>query len=260
MSASRFSISVDRGSLVDDFGQGESMELSKIPWYQTGRRWVACVDLLGFSQTVRQGDWPSIISVYEQSLEQLVDGAGHRLHVDHAWFSDTFLLYTSDDSAASFADIEMRTRFFVQGLLLRHIPMRGALSCGDFFAHPDSTVFIGPALVDAYRLCEDQDWIGFVLSPSAIEQMKAVGLPPDDRLNYRYWPVPRKTGTSPGGTLLAMVLGGLKLAHQINHCREAISHMRKRVAKDHVRRKYDRALEFLEKCGTVRILPNKIIM
>lgn len=229
---------------------------SNIPWYEMTRRWVVCVDLLGFSRTVRQGDWPTIISLYEQSMEQLTKGSGRNQRVDYAWFSDTFLLYTSDDSAASFASIEVRTRYFVQGLLTCHIPMRGALSCGDFFAYPAGYVFVGSALVEAYRLCEDQDWVGFALSPSAVDQMRAVGLPPEERLNYRYWPVPLKTATSPA-TLPALVLGGPTEAQQANDCYKALSQMRARVHEEHIRRKYDRALEFLEKVGTITVAGNR---
>jgi hypothetical protein len=210
--------------------------------------------LLGFSRTVRESDWATVISTYERSLEQLVDGPGKSIQVEYAWFSDTFILYTYDDSAGCFAQIEARARLFTNGLIMHRIPLRGALSCGDFFAHKESGVFIGPALVDAYRLCEDQDWIGFVLSLATTRRMREMGLPPDERLNYRYWPIPRKTGDSPRGGLPALLLGGASRELERNLCYTTLCQMRDLVTTDHIRRKYDHTIHFLEEMGTIHVV------
>ena len=135
---------------------------------------------------------------------------------------------------------------------MQRIPLRGALSCGDFFAHKESGIFIGPALVDAYRLCEDQDWIGFALSPAATRRMREVGLPPDERLNYRYWPIPRKTGSSPDGGLPALLLGGATHEPNRNLCYTTLREMRELVSPELIRAKYDHTIHFIEEMGTIR--------
>jgi hypothetical protein len=45
--------------------------------------------------------------------------------------------------------------------------MRGALGTGQFYADKQNNIFIGSALIDAYTYAEKQDWIGFVVTPSA---------------------------------------------------------------------------------------------
>jgi hypothetical protein len=230
------------------------MPLPTIPWLNVRSRWVTCIDLLGFSRTVRESDWATVISTYLQSLEQLVDGPRRSNAVEYAWFSDTFILYTHDDSAACFAEIEARARFFANGLITLRIPLRGALSCGDFFAHKESGIFIGQALVDAYRLCEDQDWIGFVLSLAAMRRMREIGFPPDERLNYRYWPIPRKTGDSPEGGLPALLLGGPSRDLDRNLCYTTLREMRELVSAEHIRAKYDRTIHILQEMGTIHFV------
>ncbi|MFP4674386.1 MAG: hypothetical protein ACLFO5_07345 [Opitutales bacterium] len=221
------------------------MELSAFSSEKQTRCWVACIDLLGFSDAVVRGDWATIISIYEQSLEELAESPGRSTRVNYTWFSDTFLLYTNDDSAASFLDIEILARLFVGGLVLRQIPMHGALSCGGFFAHAEDNIFIGPALVEAYRLCEDQNWIGFVLSPSALKQLVAVEIGVDALMKYRYYNIPRKKGKNPRHGLPALILGWPKRNDGRNDCYESLKRMRECAGKCSVRRKYDRTLRFL---------------
>ena len=225
-----------------------------IPWLQVRPRWVACIDLLGFTNMVCESDWATVISTYEQSLEELVDLSGMTSRVEHAWFSDTFILYTHDDSAACFGEIEIRARSFTNGLIMKRIPLRGALSCGSFFAHKESSIFIGPALVDAYRLCEDQDWIGFALSPLATRRMREVGRPPEESRHYRYWRIPRKTGNEPKGewpALLALLLGGPSLELDRNLCYTRLREMRELITNENVRPKYDHTIDFLERMRTI---------
>lgn len=188
-----------------------------------------------------------VLSSYEQALQELVDGPGKFTEVEHAWFSDTFLLYSSDDSKGSFVRIEQRVRLFVNALTVRRIPFTGALSCGDFLAQRADSIFIGPALIDAYRLCESQDWVGLVLSRTTASRMRDHGLPPEERLNYRLWPIPlRKAGDSAGLELPALLLGGPARSLAQNPCYAALQEMRNHAQHDRIRAKYDRTLHFLE--------------
>jgi hypothetical protein len=156
-------------------------------------------------------------------------------------------MYTLDDSKRCFGRIEQRVRLFVNALTMRRIPFTGALSCGAFLAQRTDSIFIGPALADAYRLCESQDWVGYVLSSTAVSRMRELGLPPDERLNYRLWPVPlRKAGDSAGPELPALLLGGPASSLHQNDCYAALQEMRNHAQNDHVRAKYDRTLHFLE--------------
>ena len=230
------------------------MKSLNIPWLKIRSRWVACVDLLGFRKLISEKHWFNVASIYEQSLEQLIEGPHTSNHVEYVWFSDTFLLYSEDDSLGGFAEIECRVRGFVNGLIMKKIPFRGALSCGLFFAQKQDNIFIGPALVDAYQLCEDQNWIGFVLSPDAVARMRVLGLPPDERLNYSFWPVPRKKNQS-HERLLSLLVGGPCIDSRQTYGHDVLVELRDRAQEDSVRTKYDNTLQFLEEAGKFFTVP-----
>jgi hypothetical protein len=145
--------------------------------------WVAYFDLLGFENRVKIGRavWP-ILEEYHAALTEI------RTNPDiirSKWFSDTFLFYTPDDSPTSFGGIEAACESFFYRMIERYIPVRGCLTVGHFYVEDD--VLVGPALIDAYRLAECQDWLGFVLSPDAVSRRKQYGIRRD---SYREYHVP----------------------------------------------------------------------
>lgn len=44
---------------------------------------------------------------------------------------------------------------------------RGALGTGQFYADRQNNIFLGSAFIDAYEYAEKQNWIGFVVTPTA---------------------------------------------------------------------------------------------
>jgi hypothetical protein len=213
------------------------------PTNQT-RRWVSYLDLLGFSELVRTTTWVYIFSYYTHAVEYCAKERGFG-PVEKTWFSDTFLLYSPDDSASSFATIEATTRWFVYFLVSAGIPIRGAMSCGDFYADRQNNVFFGKALVEAYCYGENQNWIGFVLSPSCVERMADIGLPADQRLNYAYWNIPyKRSHEGLPESLPAYILGGSDESR--NACLDELRKMKERLKdKDYIV-KYENAIRFIE--------------
>lgn len=210
------------------------------------RRWISYLDLLGFTELIRTKNWVSVFSYYTHAIEYC-----RRQHefgqVEKTWFSDTFLLYSLDDSASSFAAIEATTRWFVYFLVSAGIPVRGAMSCADFYADKQNNVFFGKALIEAHHYGENQNWIGFVLSPSCVEQMATIGFPADQRLNYAYWNIPYKRMDKTLPTSLpAYILGGSEEISGRNQCLDKLCEMRARLkGSDHIA-KYENAISFIE--------------
>jgi hypothetical protein len=161
-----------------------------------GKKWVACFDLLGFSQETHN----SILNAFclvERCLLEAQQNSTFRRNVGCAWFSDTFLFYTSNDSESSFDAVEFVSRNFFEMAILRNIPLRGAMSCDEFYADETNRIFIGRALVDAFRLGEKCNWVGYVLCPSAVCQIEKLTI--DARrisyTHYKLWDVPTKKKT-----------------------------------------------------------------
>jgi len=161
---------------------------------QMGKKWVACFDLLGFSQLTSN----SLVNAFYQielCLFDLKFWAERKPKLGFAWFSDTFLIYASNDSAGSLVAIEAVARHFFQIVLLRRIPMRGAIVCDEFYADKANGIYVGKALVDAVRFGGKCNWVGYVLHPSAVCQMEKVNLPVTGGTysqRYKTWEVPIK--------------------------------------------------------------------
>lgn len=150
-------------------------------------RWVSYLDLLGFQSLVQGSTIDTVLEIYQTVLSSLENHSRKRLQrvVRVAWFSDTFILYTSSGSKRNFVLIEQASRLFFLTLVRREIPVRGALTYGPLYANKKCNVYIGEGLIDAYRYGEGQDWLGFVLTPLAVAQLDKIGLPARQRLNYR---------------------------------------------------------------------------
>lgn len=88
------------------------------------------------------------------------------------WFSDTFILFSDDFSFAASSDfIEDLLRDFLQSvklLFLRFLyygfPLRGGIDYGEFIVDPAQNIYIGEALIRAYKNSEIHEWSGVSLS------------------------------------------------------------------------------------------------
>ena len=64
---------------------------------------------------------------------------------------------------------------------------------GKAFADEEYNILFGQGLLEAHCYGENQDWIGFVIAPSAAEKITEYGYPPEGRKeDYARWPIPYK--------------------------------------------------------------------
>lgn len=223
-----------------------------MPAYDPGNcsiRWLAYFDLLGTSELIRVGKTTEVFAAYQDAFEQLARWKKRHAKVNHAWFSDTFILFSEDGSGESFAAIERVSRWFAFALLRREIPVRGALSCGEFYVDQSNSLYLGPALLEAYEWGENQDWIGFLLCPSSITQLAKLGLPVSERLNYIQCEVPlKKPPRTSVPAIGACILGNwMRWSNGKNVLLDKLEKMRARQSSTTVRRKYDHTIEFIIK-------------
>ena len=119
-------------------------------------RWVSYFDLLGFSELVNTREWFDVWLAYSEALKSIKEDYGLQTHMERTWFSDTFVLYSSDDNNISYCHVEALSRAFVYSLVRHKVPVRGAMSYGKFYANKEYHVFFGPALIEAYDYGEHQ--------------------------------------------------------------------------------------------------------
>lgn len=170
--------------------------------------WLACFDILGFKNEM---------SVYEQYRhrygirylailagqfqERILNYVEHRLTEQgrfagirwyYAHFSDTLLFFAPGDSWDSFLTLESVVSCFFSEMLVKRIAIRGALTCGEFYADREKGIFVGPALLDAYKWAEKQNWIGYVLTPQAHSKLCCMSRCPSRNKDWAHYDVPVK--------------------------------------------------------------------
>ena len=211
------------------------------------KRWVAYFDLLGTKELIRSNRIFEVFVAYAQAIEHVSRELHQTNTVQHAWFSDTFLMYSDDDSASGFTVMDHVARWFIQHLVTRKIPVRGAISSSDFYADRNHGMFFGKALVEAYEYGEAQDWIGYLLCPSAVIRLDEVGLPANERLNYAYADIPyKKPPKNAVLNLPACILGRWACINDQNKCVSSLREMKSAISDQSIIRKYDNAICFIE--------------
>jgi hypothetical protein len=142
--------------------------------------YVALLDVLGFTETVLANKHGEKMRDYLGCISETTKEAGVKAVV----FSDSIVLTAGDDEQALLDIIQTCSRLLGR-CLDQGIPLRGAISYGSVNRESlDDSVFIaGRAIVDAYRFEQAQDWIGVIVAPSAIEQVKNLGERCDLRAN-----------------------------------------------------------------------------
>lgn len=146
--------------------------------------WIASFDILGFKELVNidvetieaefvQEDYEATLSHLESRCEAYSPGC-----LDYLWFSDTFVMFTPDDSATSYTVIQQAAKHFIEECIYSSIPIRGAISVGSLIRGHDNRSLLGKAFIDVHMFGEDQDWLGLILTPEAIRKTKSYGLDP----------------------------------------------------------------------------------
>jgi hypothetical protein len=209
-------------------------------------RWLGCFDLLGTRQLIRSGNHFQVFSVYQRAAREVTHWKSRLPQIRHAWFSDTFLVYSEGDTSSDFVAMDIISRWFVHFLILAEIPVRGAIACGGFYADPGNQVYLGQALVEAYELGEAQDWIGFLLCPSAVMRLDELGLPAGERLNYAYSDIPSKKVLTPK-RLPACILGSWAPINGENQVLHALKQMEARQLEGSIISKYVNTITFIER-------------
>lgn len=158
-------------------------ESPPIEWHSSSC-WIASFDILGFKNQIDvdgntceadfvREDYEAVLRILECWKKVAPSGKGNYL-----WFSDTFILIADDDSAASYAWIELGAKEFIKECLHALVPIRGAISVGSIIRSQDDRALLGKAFLDAHRFGEDQDWLGLLLTPTAIEKVRSYGYEP----------------------------------------------------------------------------------
>ncbi len=221
--------------------------------------WCCYLDILGFKRLVSKdgSDCDALMNPvhkYYQCREIVEDWIQRKRCLHLACFSDTFLIYSDDDSASAFAHIEQAARWIMNLNLSHDIPMRGALSCGAIYVVEADNIYIGTPLIEAYEQAENQNWIGFLLCYSAAQQLKKFDLSPSKLLNYRRWQIPRNKQTRGKNALHAYLIGSSSSLKGKNVYLGTLRQMMLQAKTKRDKSKYQKTIRFLEHHGVLQVV------
>jgi len=150
-----------------------------------GERFVAFFDILGFGSWVENEGSKKVFTYVRGFLNLMVRSSipGNTVHQDmsvdiqksdigYINFSDSILFYSVDDSYQCLkAMLRICGEFMNVVICGPSRLLRGAIAHGEFYADPEANAYVGKALIDAYRLEREQNWIGLSLHES-VEKVK----------------------------------------------------------------------------------------
>lgn len=148
-----------------------------------GIRYVAFFDILGFKNWIESEGSRNVFEYIRRFLNLMIRSSlpNSKVNSDmsvnvgesnifYINFSDSIVFYTKDDTYDSFSTIIKVCAQFINIVICGPSrSIRGAISVGEFYADPESNAFVGQALIDAYHLEEQQDWLGVCLHNDIID-------------------------------------------------------------------------------------------
>lgn len=152
-----------------------------IEWNQKDA-WVGVFDILGFKNMIRQTDQEFPRHHLTSKLDDLFDVLDHDVmrhgQLEYMVFSDTIVIFAPNLEASSYGWFLLQCTHLIERSLAIRLPVRGAISVGTAFTSSSPPMIIGPSFLEAHEYCEDQNWIGLLLTPSATLALRQAGLEP----------------------------------------------------------------------------------
>lgn len=93
-------------------------------------------------------------------------------------YADTFLIYSKTEDSSGYPALVRAAKKLICTCIIKRLPVRGAISYGEVVFGHDERIVIGKAALEAYTYCEDQKWIGLILTPTASKQLRGIGREP----------------------------------------------------------------------------------
>jgi len=149
---------------------------------------IAVCDILGFTRLVQRNPLEQVVG---KSLGWLRRALHHSIHkvdfpseapslkqlqehpnVGLAWFSDTILLYTREDTEECLRSLISGVGWLLfETMFTPDVRLRCGISHGESYIDSEQSVYVGQPIIDAYLLQEEQAWAGGALTNTAVERL-----------------------------------------------------------------------------------------
>jgi hypothetical protein len=140
----------------------------------TGKlKYLLYLDILGFKELIKERTPEDIYNIIDKCLAESYEEVRFTDLFSTLYFSDTIIFYQTSEMSifSAFFVITGIARGIYTKLLTEGIPVRGAISFGEFIVKLDSegrnSIYFGDALIDAFDLEKKDEWVGIVISSLA---------------------------------------------------------------------------------------------
>ncbi len=172
-----------------------SIKESELKEWKSGNRFVAYIDILGFkemlgSQRKKDEVYIKLRSLFDRVARFNVDeNRSNDSNVVVYNFSDSFCIFTKDDSDESFYSFTLRCREIMTSAIDLNLPLKGAVAFGYIDIDVYRRIFVGQPMVDAVLLEADLHYIGIVVHHSAEDFVNGnkIASPMKEKIHTRYY-------------------------------------------------------------------------
>jgi len=159
---------------------------------QTYDAWIAHFDLLGFKNKIRTLPIPVLMNEVRGIVDDLRGEAEEFADkVESLFYADTFIFYSKSNEDRKYPGLLHAATHFMQKCLTKGVALRGAIAYGEIAVSTDKRVLLGSAFLDSHRCGEDQNWLGLILTTTAADRLKEIGLDPASH-GFAYVNIPKR--------------------------------------------------------------------
>lgn len=148
----------------------------------SGKRYISFFEIIGFKSWIEIEGSKNVFDYVKGYLNMMIESSLPNAKVnadmsvdvevnliDFAHFANTVIFYSKDDSSNSFeALVKSSTEFINVVMAGVSIMTKGTIAYGEFYVDMETNTYIGQALVDAYSLNSEVDWMGLCLDETVI--------------------------------------------------------------------------------------------
>ena len=160
--------------------------------YFFGKKVIAFLDILGFSDLVSNNDHATLLNLYKSLVESPVKThnllAENQKRIQNERFrgevpfsglrivniSDSLILWIDNSKETSLLDLFSSVRTLMTVAIGMGIPLRGAITIGDFdvLENSGNISIVGKALVNAYKIEKSQEWSGCIIDDEVFSRLR----------------------------------------------------------------------------------------
>lgn len=209
--------------------------------------WVAVFDALGFTNRVEQASKNDVaheilVGQIEDLLQEVNSDVAQRGKLKSLVFADTIVILTPTAEPRDYPWFLLQCQNLITRSIYLRLPLRGAISIGQTHVAEHHPILLGAPFLEAHRYCDDQDWVGLLLTPSATRALRTAELDPRHH-DFVDGPIPLRK-CPPDGVLAFRFQSGV--ANFASPLRRYLREMMQ-LAPDGAKGKYERTIEHIKK-------------